>query len=62
MAAVFALVFLFVLASAGLLFKTIAVDGSLVSAFAFATFVALATGVFVGLFKMTRAWENESGH
>lgn len=62
MAAVFALVFLFVLASAGLLFKTLMNDGSFASVFAFITFLVLASGVFVGLFKMARKWEDEVGH
>lgn len=62
MAAVLALVFLFVLASVGLLFKTLTGDGSLASLFALATFVALASGVFIGLFKMARRWEDEVSH
>jgi hypothetical protein len=63
MAAVFALVFLFVLASIGLLAKVFVGDftTSVASAFAMMTFIALAAGVFVGLFRMVRAWENESG-
>lgn len=62
MAAVFALVFLFVLASTGLLFETLMNDGSLASTFAFVTFLVMASGVFVGLFKMARKWEDEAGH
>lgn len=62
MAAVLALVFLFVLASVGLLFKTLTSEASFASMFALATFVALATGVFVGLFKMARRWEDEIPH
>ncbi len=62
MAAVMALVFLFVLASAGLLVKTIIGDGSFASVFALATFLALAWGVFIGLFKMARTWESDVGH
>jgi hypothetical protein len=62
MAAVFALVFLFVLASGGLLFKTMVAGASFASIFALATFLALASGVFVGLFKMARGWENEVPH
>ena len=62
MAAVFALVFLFVLASGGLLVKTMLVGASFASIFALATFLALACGVFVGLFRMARKWEEEVPH
>jgi hypothetical protein len=62
MAAVFALVFLFVLASGGLLVKTMLSGASFASIFAMATFLALAWGVFFGLFKMARGWENGIGH
>jgi hypothetical protein len=62
MAAVFALVFLFVLASGGLLFKTMLSGASFGSIFALATFLVLASGMFVGLFKMVRGWENEVPH
>ena len=61
MAAVFALVFLFVLASGGLLFKVFASDASWTSIFAMVTFMALAWGVFLGLFKMARKWEDQVG-
>lgn len=61
MAAVFALVFLFVLASVGLLGKVVIGDPSVMSIFAFATFLALATGVFVGCFKLARGWEGPPG-
>ena len=61
MAAVFGLVFLFVLASGGLLLKVLTGDASWTSAFALATFMALAWGVFLGLFRMARRWENEVG-
>ena len=60
MAAVLALVFLFVLASVGLLLKVF-LGGSIAGAFAMLIFVAMAAGVFLGLFKMARTWENESG-
>jgi hypothetical protein len=60
MAAVMALVFLFVLASVGLLAKVF-VDGSWISALAMLTFVPMAAGVFVGTFKMARRWEREAG-
>jgi hypothetical protein len=60
MAAVMALVFLFVLASIGLLGKAV-IDGSWTSAFAMLTFVAMAAGVFLGTFKMARGWEREAG-
>ena len=59
MAAVFALVFLFVLASAGLLVKTMLAGASFASVFALVTFLAHAWGVFIGLFKLARKWEDE---
>ncbi|HEX5059574.1 MAG TPA: hypothetical protein VFV99_09455 [Kofleriaceae bacterium] len=62
MAAVFALVFLFVLASAGLLVKTMMSDASFASIFALFTFLALGSGVFIGLFKLSRKWEDEVPH
>ena len=61
MAAVFALVFLFVLASGGVLFKVFVSDASWTSIFALVTFMGLAWGVFLGLFKLARKWENEVG-
>lgn len=62
MAAVFALVFLFVLASGGLLVKTILSDASFASTFALGTFLLMAWGVFIGLLKMARTWESDVGH
>lgn len=62
MAAVLALVFLFVLASGGLLFKTLVGDGSFASIFALITFLALAWGLFIGVFKLARTWESDAGH
>jgi hypothetical protein len=59
MAAVFALIFLFVLAASGLLLEVLIGEGSIASIFAFITFTALAWGVFVGLFKLARGWEGE---
>jgi hypothetical protein len=60
MAAVMALVFLFVLASVGLMVK-IALGGLTVStAMGAACFTALAIGVFVATFRLARRWENES--
>jgi hypothetical protein len=61
MAAVFALVFLFVLASGGLLLKVLLGDASWTSALAMATFLAMAWGVFLGLYKMAKKWEGEAG-
>ena len=61
MAAVFGLVFLFVLASAGLLVKTMLSGATFASVFALVTFLALAWGVFIGLFKLARKWEDEPG-
>ena len=62
MAAVFALVFLFVLASGGLLIKTMIAGASFASIFALVTFLALAWGVFIGLFKLARKWEGPVRH
>lgn len=62
MAAVLALVFLFALASVGLLFKVFVGDPTLTSLFTFGLFVAMASGVFVGCFKMARTWEGDAGH
>jgi hypothetical protein len=60
MAAVFLFVFLFGLASIGLLYSSF-VGGSIAGMFALVCFVLLAAGVFVGTFKMTRKWEDEAG-
>ncbi len=58
MAAVFALVFLFALASAGLLFRVfMGGDASLGSVLGYLTFFAMTTGVFLGLYKMMKGWE-----
>ena len=62
MAAVLALVFLFALASVGLLFKVFVGDPTLTSMLTFSLFVAMASGVFVGCFKMARTWEGDPGH
>lgn len=62
MAAVFALVFLFVLAAGGLLMKVFVGEGSIASIFALVTFMALAWGVFFGLFKLSREWEGPESH
>jgi hypothetical protein len=61
MAAVFCFVFLFALASITLLWKPFSDGASFGGILAMATFILLASGVFVGLFKMTRSWENEAG-
>ena len=58
MAAVLALVFLFVLASVGLLFKVFVGDPTLTSMLTFTLFVAMASGVFIGCFKMARNWDS----
>ncbi|HEU0035793.1 MAG TPA: hypothetical protein VFQ53_34510 [Kofleriaceae bacterium] len=62
MAAVFALVFLPVLASIALMLG--AFHGSLTygTALALACFSAMATGVFYGLFSMCRRWEATDNH
>jgi hypothetical protein len=60
MAAVFALVFVPGLAAT--LFMLGALQGTVSFATAFAAFVfaALAAGIFVGLFKLSRKWESEA--
>lgn len=59
MAAVFALVFLFALASTTLFLKALG-DADFGSILAGATFLALAAGVFLGLYRMAKRWEGES--
>jgi hypothetical protein len=60
MAAVMALVFLFALASIGLMLK-IAVGGlSLTTVLATGCFVALAAGVFVSTLVQAKRWEDET--
>lgn len=59
MAAVFALVFLFALASTVLFVKTLGTL-TLTTALAGLFFVALAAGVFVGLFRLAKQWEHEA--
>jgi hypothetical protein len=59
MAAVFALVFLPVLASVALFAKIFGGDVSFSTALASACFIALASGVFYGLFRMSKQWEGE---
>lgn len=58
MAAVFALVFLFVVASVGVMFKTFG-GASFGSVAAMLAFFTLAFGMFLGLFKLARRWEDE---
>jgi len=60
MAAVFALVFLFVLAAGGLLLKVFVAEATPGSVLAMITFMGLGSGVFLGLFKMSRGWESEA--
>lgn len=57
MAAVFALVFLFVVAASGLMFKSM--SSGFGTTLIWALFLALAGGVFLGLFRLARQWENE---
>ena len=59
MAAVFALVLMFVLASVGLLFRVFVGDPTVTSILTFTLFVALASGVFVGCFRLARGWDAE---
>lgn len=58
MAAVFALVFLFALASTMVFLKSLA-GASFGTILAGAMFLALATGVFLGLYRMAKRWEGD---
>ena len=58
MAAVFALVFLFALASATLFLKVLS-GASFGTILAGIAFLALASGVFIGLYRMAKRWEDE---
>lgn len=58
MAAVFALILLFVVASIGGMFKALS-GASFGSVLAMLTFGALAAGIFLGLYRLARQWENE---
>jgi hypothetical protein len=58
MAAVFALVFLFALASTTLFLKALGA-ASFGTILAGLIFLALASGVFVGLFRMAKQWEGD---
>ena len=60
MAAVFALVFLFALASTIIFLKGLA-GASFGVILAGVTFFALASGVFLGLYRMAKRWEGEAG-
>jgi hypothetical protein len=60
MAAVMALVFLFVLASVALMLKTTLGGLTLATGLAMACFTALAIGVFVSTLRQARRWEDES--
>jgi len=60
MAAIFALIFLFVVGSVGFMVKTVMGSGfSLGSTLALSCFVAMASGLFYGLFRLARRWEDE---
>lgn len=61
MAAVLALVFLFVVASVALFIKVIVGGATFASVFAGGMFAVMAAAVFVALFKMARTWEAEAG-
>lgn len=60
MAAVFALVFLFALASTTLFLKGLGA-ASFGTVLAGAMFLALASGVFLGLYRMAKRWEADAG-
>jgi len=55
MAAVFVLVFLFALASVGIV---VSIVGTSIAGIAMATlFIAMASGVFLGLYRLAKEWE-----
>ena len=58
MAAIMALIFVPVLFAIGLMVVT-NLGGSLVATIGTLAFTLLAAGVFVGLFKLARRWEDE---
>jgi hypothetical protein len=60
MATVFALIFLPALAAIGLMALTTTGDTTLASYAALACFITLTSGMFLGLFKMMKRWEDES--
>lgn len=60
MAAVFALVFLFVVASVGFMFKALPEHVGFGSIAMIVTFAAMAWGLFIGLYRLARGWENET--
>lgn len=62
MAAVFALVFLFVVVAGGLLAQVFTSSLDFGSIAAIITFGLLSWGVFFGLFKMAKGWEGEANH
>lgn len=62
MAAVFAFIFLFGLAAAGLFYKVAVGSATIVSVSALVIFVAMATGIFIGCFKMMKGWEGPETH
>ena len=59
MAAIMALIFVPALFAVGLIVLT-NLDGSLVAATGSVLFALLAIGIFVGLLKLARRWENET--
>ncbi|MGE0401206.1 MAG: hypothetical protein AB7T06_31140 [Kofleriaceae bacterium] len=59
MATVFALIFLPALMAIGLMALTATGDTGLASYVALACFVFLTSGMFVGLYKMMKRWEDE---
>lgn len=58
MAAVFALIFLFVVASVGFMFKAVP-EATFGTVAAVLTFTTLGAGIFFGLYRLARGWENE---
>jgi hypothetical protein len=59
MATVFALIFLPALAAVGLMALTATGDTSVASYVALSCFIFLTSGMFVGLYKMMKRWEDE---
>ena len=62
MAAIFALVFVFILAAALFMIGGLFGGLSIASIAAVAIFIALASGVFIGLLRMMKHWETDEIH
>ena len=62
MAAVLCLVLLPLMAAAGFMIGVVYCELSVASVICGLTFILLGGGMFVGMFKMCRGWEDEANH